>query len=242
MSREIVPGKFCATNFIDELPDYNGEMTRKIESEIKNAWKNAICVDRYGLLWVRARYLHTIARTVKGIIRYEISSINNCDKRTDENGELCIRGSVVVALLDRCIQITCGNRERYLLYSEELYRYIRESDKPKRLKAEFIISINEARTGLKSKRISFYNINKDELTNGRLFKDCEFSHIRSFRMYPELADNINNGLIVNKDIHRIITDKAINDEDDLYSLCIEMDWNTDWYDEYVYFLEEIGLK
>ena len=39
-----------------------------------------------------------------------------------------------------------------------------------------------------------------------------------------------NGLIVNKDTHFIITQEGVNDEEELYKLCYEKGWNTDWYE------------
>ena len=44
-------------------------------------------------------------------------------------------------------------------------------------------------------------------------------------MYQEYSDNIENGLIVNKETHDKITRKEINDEDELYDLCIDNGWN-----------------
>jgi len=86
---------------------------------------------------------------------------------------------------------------------------------------------------LKKRRIKTYKIKFDELTGLPLdTKNSDFSHIRSFSLFPGLADNINNGLIVNKNTHKIITEKNINDEEELYDLCIEMNWQTNWYDEF----------
>ena len=63
-------------------------------------------------------------------------------------------------------------------------------------------------------------------------KNSDFSHIRSFSLYPHLADNIKNGLIVNKSTHKIITEENINDEDELYALCEKKGWTTNWYDKF----------
>ena len=86
---------------------------------------------------------------------------------------------------------------------------------------------------LKSKRIKKYNIKEDELTGKNIdIRTCEFSHIRSVSMYQEYSDNIENGLIVNKETHDKITRKEINDEDELYDLCIDNGWNLQWYEKY----------
>ena len=77
------------------------------------------------------------------------------------------------------------------------------------------------------------NIKEDELTGKNIdIRTCEFSHIRSVSMYQEYSDNIENGLIVNKETHDKITRKEINDEDELYDLCIDNGWNLQWYEKY----------
>lgn len=63
-------------------------------------------------------------------------------------------------------------------------------------------------------------------------KNSDFSHIRSYSLYPLSADNIKNGLIVNKSTHKIITEENISDEDELYALCKKMGWTTNWYDKF----------
>lgn len=61
---------------------------------------------------------------------------------------------------------------------------------------------------------------------------AEFSHIRSVAIYPDLQLELDNGLIVNKKTHEIITEKGIQNEDDLYTLCLTKGWNTKWYNFY----------
>jgi len=84
-----------------------------------------------------------------------------------------------------------------------------------------------------------YDIKVDELTNEVLRRGCEFSHIRSVTMYKYISDNIDNGLIVNKETHNLITSRGVNDEDELRDLCEGQNWNIDWYDKYIENLENI---
>ena len=78
-----------------------------------------------------------------------------------------------------------------------------------------------------------YPTNVDELTGKKLdYQRSEFSHIRSVAVYPDLQLEIENGLIVNKETHDIITKENVQNEDDLYSLCIKNNWNINWYDYY----------
>ena len=83
---------------------------------------------------------------------------------------------------------------------------------------------------MKSKRIKKYFIQKDELTGESLISNtAEFSHIRSVALHSDLQLEIENGLIVNKETHEIITKENVQNEDDLYSLCIKNNWDTSWH-------------
>ena len=57
--------------------------------------------------------------------------------------------------------------------------------------------------------------------------------ILEVQIYIELAGEVENGLVVNKNTHRIITQKDIKDEDELVDLCVKENWNTDWYERYL---------
>lgn len=115
-----------------------------------------------------------------------------------------------------------------------MYLAIRDSDTACFLRAEYYESLKNCVKKLKKLRIKKFNITHDELTGEILKKrTSEFSHIRSCSIYPHFMDNIFNGHIVNKEIHEIITDRSINDENQLYDLCVKMNWKTNWYDEYI---------
>ena len=94
---------------------------------------------------------------------------------------------------------------------------------------------------LKNKRITEYQIDFDELTGEPLHgSTAEFSHIRSVSLFPSLASHLDNGLVVNKSTHRIITANNINDENELLDLCDLNDWDTSWYHEYNNYVQQIG--
>jgi hypothetical protein len=52
-------------------------------------------------------------------------------------------------------------------------------------------------------------------------------------IYPQLSTSLWNGLIVNQNIHQIITNEYVNDENELYDLCLKQKWFTKWYDDYL---------
>jgi len=104
----------------------------------------------------------------------------------------------------------------------------------KLLRLEYENQLKSQRRLLKKKRINAYHIKNDELTNEPLkVRTAEFSHIRSVAMYKFISDSIDNGLIVNKETHKIITAEGVNDENELLSLCHSRNWSVDWYDIFV---------
>ncbi len=52
-------------------------------------------------------------------------------------------------------------------------------------------------------------------------------------MYNFMSDSIDNGLIVNKETHTLITAQGVNDENELLDLCKDNNWSIGWYDIYI---------
>lgn len=121
-----------------------------------------------------------------------------------------------------------------------MYRIIRDSDTARTIRWEYYENVKFLKKKLKQTRIKNLKLEKDELTNFDLNKrHSEFSHIRAAQFHLHLADKYWNGLVVNKDTHEIITKRAINDEDQLFDLCIEYNWNTEWYSVFCQCLNSI---
>lgn len=216
-------------DIIDPIVDSRAK--GKVVKEISNAWKDCTVIDNKGWLWVRKDRLHSILRTKKDNIGYIVMKIED-EYKTTIGKDTYIRGCKVLEIIARNIEENgVGTKGIYLETSKKYYDSINLCDRAKILRLEYDNNLKEQRKKLKSKRIRKYNIKYDELTNEVLKKkECEFSHIRSVSMYKYISDNIDNGLIVNKKTHEIITAKAINDEAELLSLCEEMNWNTSWYE------------
>ena len=147
--------------------------------------------------------------------------------------------STIIKIIDKFIQgEATGKRTIYLRFSEAIYKAIRDTPEAQVLRTKYQITLKEERKKLKNKRIKKYKIKKDELTDNALIKHrAEFSHIRSFAIFKDIADDIENGLIVNKSTHEIITKEGINDEDELLILCKEKGWKTDWYNKFKCYFE-----
>jgi len=232
-NNEIVPYAHPASSFSYPIPSSKEGQYKNTITSITNAWSNSAYLDGSGKTWVDIENLHSILRTNKGNARHIVAKISD-ESKIDINNKTFIRGYEIRMIIDKFIQeCGAGTRGEYLRYSEKNYTSIRDSDRGKVLRLESEKRLVEAKNKLKKRRIKGYKIKKDELTGEILeVKTSDFSHIRSYSLYPHLADNLDNGLIVNKSTHKIITAENINDEDELYDLCNKNGWTTKWYDKF----------
>ena len=186
-------------------------------------------------MWVKKNKLHSIIRTNKANAQFLVMRLSS-EFKCNFNGELYIRGYKVLELLAKTIEENgAGKKGLNLEASKKFYDAINTCESVRLQRLEYDYTLNEARKKLKKKRRTKYKLTHDELTGEPLIiRSCEFSHIRSQAMYRELSDHIDNGLIVNKETHRLITERGINDENELLSFCKEQGWKTDWYDAYIH--------
>ncbi|MDO4690752.1 MAG: hypothetical protein Q4A58_05585 [Fusobacterium sp.] len=206
--------------------DY-GELNDNWSTAIQNAWINGAKLDGQGIIWISNKYLHTLLRVNKTLVKYYLATINRSDSEY-------ITGAEFIRLLSTIFDsATTFRRRDYIRYSEKLYLLIRDSDKAEVMRARYFEDLIDKRNKLKNQRIKKYKIKIDELTGVNLkIQTAEFSHIRSVALYPDLQLELDNGLIINKKTHELITEKGIQNEEDLYNLCLEKKWNINWYNFY----------
>ena len=225
----IVPFEIAVKNMEYNIPEDPKNTTQIGRSSVKNSWNNCTYIDNMGIMWIEKSRIDGILRTNKATAKYILKDIPDSSRRRIAGKEY-FRAYEIGKILDEFIQKEgVGRRKEYLKYSEKIYKAIRDSDTAENIRTTYIKQLQDSRKNLKSRRIRKYKIEKDELTGEKLIKKtAEFSHIRSYALFKDIADDIENGLIVNKDTHEIITKRGINDEDELYSLCEEMDWDVEW--------------
>ncbi|BFK81753.1 hypothetical protein I3900191A7_18980 [Clostridium baratii] len=225
----IVPFEIAVKNMEYNIPEDPQNTTKTGRSSVKNAWNNCTYIDSMGIMWIEKSRIDGILRTNKATAKYVLKDIPD-SSRTSIAGKEYFRAYEIGKILDEFIQKEgVGRRKEYLKYSEKIYKAIRDSDTAENIRTTYIKQIQDSRKNLKNKRIRKYKIRKDELTGEKLIKKtAEFSHIRSYALFKDIADDIENGLIVNKETHEIITKRGINDEVELYRLCEEMDWDIEW--------------
>lgn len=215
-----------------ERPNAPSIASKATITAINNSYNQCCFLDQRGIIWFDSERLDGILRTTKSIVRYLICEIPETSKLFAAS-KMYIRGYEVGKLIDMRIQETGVKRTKeYLRYSEGIYKAIRDCNSSYNIRAAFALELKENRKGLKNKRVRKYKLKFDELTNKELKYGAEFSHIRAYALFMDYADDVENGLIVNKEIHKEITEKNINDEDELYDLCLKNKWNTEWYDKF----------
>ena len=231
--KSLVPFKSHVIDIKIDLPKVPEDSDKGTCTRVRNAWVNFTHIDDQGILWVDIDRVEAILRTTKAIAMYEVGNIDDKDKLRDGK-KTYIRAYKIRSIIDKFIQREkVSKRKEYLKYSEQIYKAIRDCDTAEVIRTKYISNIEADRKKLKSQRIKEYKIKYDELTGDKLIKrTAEFSHIRSFAIFREVSTDIENGLIVNKETHKIITEKGINDEVELYYLCKERKWSMDWYEKY----------
>lgn len=220
-----------------DAPDYaDGRLHEKTVKSIINAWNVNTQIDMYGRPWLNLEALHIVLRTTKPNAAYLAAGLEDNLRYFDGNSTY-IKGEGVCYLLDSMITNARSLlRENYVKYSQLLYIAIRDCSRARELRAEHYESTKKILKNLKTNRLRL-SIEYDELTGNPLNKlSCEFSHIRSVSLYPDFSAYVENGLLVNKDVHNIITSSNIFDENQLLNLCNENGWRTSWYHSYLDFL------
>lgn len=235
----IVPIQIPASDLeLEFMQPFGNNSQRNTFKSIHSAWTSSAVIDETGTIWIRTSKLHTILRTTPPLARYYLSTVGD-EYKTKVEGETYVKGSEICQLIDNIIQSSGSiKREGYARYSESLYRDIRDSETARLIRAEHYEQMRSYRGELRRTRIASFEIKRDELTGLPLRFGNQFSHIRSFAAYPRLGDKVWNGLIINQDIHTLITNNEINDENQLLDLCVEYGWKTDWYSAYLVSLEQ----
>lgn len=202
---------------------------------IENAFMKNTRVGSNGLIYLKIRGLSSILRTgASGAERYfvyqGVDGVIAPAEIISIDGEEYISGPALTALLDFRISSSMGKKKMYLKYSRDIYEYIRELNDVISIREIYIEDIENSRKYLKYDRIKKYNISCCEFSGIKFEKksEVEFAHIESVVTSPHLAQNIDNGLIILKQIHAELTRRQIHDYKGMFNFCIENGYSTDW--------------
>jgi hypothetical protein len=216
--------------------EFENMLNKKHLASIINAFYLNTRIASNGLVYLRIKGIAQVLRTgASGAERYLI--YNGVDGVVPEaeimaiNGEEYISGPSLAALLDyRMSTVPGGKTKSYLKFSESIYRIIKNHHRVQDIRDIYLDDINKNRKYLKKERINTYNINKCEFS-GVMFNsnsDVEFAHIESVVTNPFRALDINNGVIILKEIHAELTRRNIHNLEGMYNYCIENRYSTDW--------------
>ncbi len=224
-------------NFSDldiDFPGANNTLSAPTIAGINNAIEEGSIVDINGILWVKANKLNVVWRTDKPTARQLVLQIPQGKFRRTFSGEEYIRSAEVMKWTFYRLESATGSKENLLKYVGSTLQFVMDQPAIRVYKLEASIALHSQRKLLKKERMKRYFIYTDELTGVALKRGLgsDFSHIISAASDFELADQIWNGLVVNTEIHKLITSKGITDSTDLLCLCDEEGWKTSWYDDF----------
>jgi hypothetical protein len=215
-----------------DFPEANKTLNPTTVTTINNAIEQGAIIDKNGILWVRTDKLYHVWRTDKPTARQIILDIPEGKFRRTFGGEEYIRSAEVMKWIFYRLESATGTKERYLKHTSYILQSVIEEPVIRVFRLEAALAWQSQKTLLRNARKKTYAINCDELTGTLLKRGSEFSHIISAASDPELADQIWNGLVINRETHKFITEKEITNEDALLDLCAEERWSTSWYDDF----------
>lgn len=205
-----------------------------VESITKALYVNTkICVN--GIPFIKVQGIADIIRTgnsgleraliyqgLPGFLpRSEIVSIDGFDH---------ISGHSLCAILDSRIANRSGKTKQYLQIALSLYCKILNTGAVRDLKEMFLDEIESKRASLKSERIRVHGITKCEFTESPIYDYSlvQFAHIDSVVYNPNRALDINNGVIILREIHADMTRQGINSYEETYSYCVAHGYSLKW--------------
>ncbi|MGL5416760.1 MAG: hypothetical protein ACRDAU_13925 [Clostridium sp.] len=219
-----------------ERPALNEGEAKGTVTQIMNACKDSI-IDGNSAIYISQEALGKLLRTNStNKIRKILSEVDESDKldkeRNIEEIDFIIMGEILKLINREIGEVKSDKKRLYLRISEKALINMRDSQKIRALLLENDRKYKSELKKLKGNRKKDYAIKSDELTGEKLKWGAEFSHIRAKSAYPNLALDLRNGLIVNRETHRIITKEKIENEDELLKLCIKMKWKTSWHEKF----------
>ena len=141
-------------SLLEEIKYDNPLVTRKVSTEIMNAWNTGSHIDRMGRLWVNDLSLPSILRTSYANVRYSIAGLNREEVYRD-NSNIYVRGDAVQQMISYNLQ-NAGliRREHYLRLSEIYLIAARDSDFARTIRAEAYENLNQQKKKLKRQRLN----------------------------------------------------------------------------------------
>lgn len=205
---------------------------------ILNAFLSNTLVTEFGFVYFKVKGLNNILRTsVSGLERaYVYQGVPGQISPSEIisfNGDDYISRYELIKLIEyRLDNVPSAKTKLYLEIVKDIYNRVVTYPDFANLKNAFIEKVQEKRSSLKAARMAEYNITNCEFTNAIINRDnimeYEFAHLDAVAHNPFIALNIDNGVIIHKDIHKDMTKKGLNTAQDIYNYCIEHRYFVYW--------------
>ncbi|OPB21768.1 hypothetical protein [Pseudomonas fluorescens] len=208
-------------------------------STIKNAFNRGVLVWQNGLCYIKVSELSHLLRTgnsgahnyfwQQGIEGYVSPSLPH-----SIDGDIYISGPDFCGLLDARISSSFGVSNLYLRYVRAVYQAITTSTILVDLRVAFLDNIDGKRNQLKDQRVTRYGITCCEFSGIAFLKlsEVQFAHVESVTTSPLQALNIDNGVVILREIHAELTRLGVHDFAGMYDYCQQNSYSTEWADYY----------
>lgn len=205
-----------------------------IKSIIDAMYKNTKILEN-GIPFIKVQGISTLLRTSNSgferVLIYDgIPNLLPRSSIVQIDGCEYISGHSFISILDNRIANTRENTKEYLKIALDLYYEIIKSSEIRDLKDMFIGKIEKNRSSLKQKRIKNKNITHCEFTNKIInnFTEVQFAHLDSAIYNPFRALDIENGVIIFKEIHADMTRLGIHTYEETFKYCESKGYSLDW--------------
>lgn len=212
-------------------------------SRIKNAFENSMLISSYGELLIKVDNLSDLFRTgnsgAEGLfIRKGIGNSVSPSRMINIENSFYISVFDFEAILSHRIDSASmlgGKKYQYLCYVKKLLEYLKNHSVYRDVRNLYLSQVYEYRSQLKMDR---YNLLPNKCCEFSLrpienIKDFEFAHIQSVVTNPANALNVYNGVLIHRDLHRILTESQVHDFEGMYEFCEFHGLSLEWAEQYL---------
>jgi hypothetical protein len=221
--------------YLDEIQKNLHKGTNK---SILNAFKEHTIIAKDGSLYIEIKGLSRILRLgssgAEKHLVYNNPLSNTFPYLNKVNNKEHVNDSFLLLLLNERKKRTNGKTKKYLEVSENILHNLPNLPEIKEQKEIYLEEFEASRKKLKSERIEKYNIEYCEFSGQQIvdYSEVEFAHIDSVATHPEPEKslNIDNGVIILKQIHKELTKNKFLVFEEMYQFCKDNNYSTKWAD------------
>lgn len=210
------------------------QLDRNTITSIINAINRSV-VHSYGIIYIDMSSLHTLLRTNgRGSANYYVNRgieyISSPVRMINHNDRMYITGPDFLSLVQARITYSSGRQKIYLKLIRSLFIKLSDHANIEQLVDLRRERIDLERNRLKHQRIDIGRITQCEFT-GIVFtsrNQVDFAHIESVDTNPFRSLDVNNGVIILKEIHRELTNLGIQDFAGMLQFCENNSYSIQW--------------